>query len=307
MTRQDFLELYSYAKDKGFLITIFTNVYSMTKRVVDYLKERPPFVIEITLNAISKSLFEFISQVEGSYDKTMEGLNLILERRLPLKIKTQVTKDNLEELPEIREFIEKLGLKFRPSPFLHARLDGDLAPCSLRIMPEEVVRLNEESHVSRNTSHLAGKSLQQIRYEDDVCYVKRDTPYSSLNNDLFSCAIGGGDGIYIDPYGNLIPCLCIREPRINLFEKTVQEAQKVILNWIRNKTFVTNSKCESCPIRALCYNCPGKALLEKGSLEESVEWFCELAQFTSHTTRNVSPATRHKLKVFKEFSVERET
>jgi len=142
LTRQDFLELYSYAKDEGFLITIFTNAYSMTERVADYLKKNPPFVIEITLNATSKELYEFISQIKGSYDKTMEGLNLILERRLPLKIKTQVTQDNLKELPKIKEFIENLEQKFRPDTFLHARLDGDITPCSLRIKPEEVIRLN---------------------------------------------------------------------------------------------------------------------------------------------------------------------
>ncbi|MEA3560790.1 MAG: radical SAM protein [Candidatus Omnitrophota bacterium] len=46
LTREDFLEIYSYAKNKGLIITIFTNGYSMTKEIADYLEKRPPFVKE---------------------------------------------------------------------------------------------------------------------------------------------------------------------------------------------------------------------------------------------------------------------
>jgi len=132
LTRQDFLELYSYAKDKGFLITIFTNAYSMTKEIIKYLKKKPPFVIEMTMNAVTKESYEKISQVEGSFEKVMQGLNLILKAKLPLKIKTQITRDNLGEIPDIKKFIEGSSLKFRPSYDLHARLNGDLTPCNLR-------------------------------------------------------------------------------------------------------------------------------------------------------------------------------
>ena len=40
-SRKDFLELYAYAKDKGFIITIFTNAYSINKRIVTV----PPKII----------------------------------------------------------------------------------------------------------------------------------------------------------------------------------------------------------------------------------------------------------------------
>ncbi len=269
LTRQDFLELYSYAKDKGFLITIFTNAYSMTKRVADYLKKNPSFVIEITLNATSKELYEFISQIKGSYDKAMEGLNLILERRLPLKIKTQVTKDNLKGLPKIKEFIENLGQKFRPSTFLHARLDRDITPCNLRISPQEVLSLEKRDNINSKEKCF---SIDNNRPNTQ----NRLNAGNQESNDFFNCAITGSDGIHIDPYGNIIPCNCIREPKINLLKEDIKEAQEKILNWIRTRDFTKELECRNCSLRNRCYNCPGKALLEKKSLEGIVEWFCEL-------------------------------
>lgn len=282
LMRPDFLEVYSYAKNKGFIITIFTNGYSMTEEIADYLKKSPPFVIELTLNGVTKNTYEKISGIKGSFEKTIQGINLILTKKLPLKIKTQITKNNSEELPKIKEFVENLGLNFRPSSFLHARLDRDLTPCSLRIRPEEVARLSngfnldsleqdckfKDNQINR-TSGLNNNRLEKFR------------PSAKQNNSFFRCAVCGGDGVHIDPYGNMFPCICIREPRINLLEKSFEVANKIILNWLRDGSFSPNSKCRDCKIRNYCYSCPGKALLEKGNLEEGVNWFCELTHLVT--------------------------
>jgi len=269
LTRSDFLDIYSYAKYKGFIIIIFTNGYSMTKGIASYLKRTPPFVLEITLNAVTRDLYEQISRVKGSFDRVMHGIDLILRTNLPLKIKTQVTKDNLEELPRIKKFIKGLGLKFMPGVFLHARLDGDLAPCNLRVSPSDVLSLDRRRHSAA-----------------DDCALTLTTQNGGTNNNLFPCTIKGGDGINIDPYGNLIPCFCIREPKVNILEKDVREAKKKILKWVRTINFTNDSKCKNCLIRDSCYNCPGKSLLEKGSLEAVIDWYCELAHLVTEKKIN---------------------
>jgi radical SAM protein with 4Fe4S-binding SPASM domain len=260
LTRRDFLELYAYAKNKGFIITIFTNAYSMNKKIAEYLKDRLPFVIEITLNAVTQDLYEKISQVKGSFYKVTRGINLILKANLPLKIKTQVTKDNLKELPKIKKFIENLGLRFRPSVFLHSRLNRDLAPANLRISPQEVLSLNGNKRLSM-----------------DDCELLPHTAHRTPHTAIFRCAIAGRDGIHIDPYGNTFPCNCIRKSKVNLLKEDLEGARKKVLNWIRTRYFTNDSPCQSCSIRDSCYNCPGKALLETGSLEGRIDWFCDLA------------------------------
>ena len=41
--------------------------------------------------------------------------------------------------------------------------------------------------------------------------------------------------------------------------------------------FKTQTKCQSCRIKYLCLQCPGRALVENGDMESPVEFFCELA------------------------------
>ena len=277
LTRKDFPEIYSYAKSKGFIITLFTNAYSMTEELADYLRKNPPFVIEITLNAVRKKTYEKMSQVRGSFEKAMEGIRMMTSRGLPLKIKTHITKDNLEELPEIRDFIESLGLKIKLNSILHARLDKDLTPCSLRITPQEIMGLSKR---------LGNKG---DKLQDDDCRSMPESEKRSPSKDagltkqkadapLFPCPIGSGGLVYVDPYGNLVPCICIREPKVNLCRENIDQARNDILTWVRSRTFTTDSKCKTCQLSGICHRCPGKTMIEKGSLEAEVDWFCDLAR-----------------------------
>ena len=52
--RRDFLDIYTYAKKKGFLITLFTNGTLITERIADHLVAWRPFAIEITLYGLTK-------------------------------------------------------------------------------------------------------------------------------------------------------------------------------------------------------------------------------------------------------------
>lgn len=261
LVRRDFLELYSYARNKGFIITIFTNGYSMTGEIAGYFKERPPFVIEMTLNAAAKDLYEKISQVKDSYIKVIKGIAMMLKAKIPLKIKTQVTKDNFGEFPKMKKFIEGFGLKFRPSFDLFPRLNGDLAPCYLRVSPREILELDGDK-----------QSL------DNDCHLSPGAQHLTSNIKLFRCAIGGGDGIHIDPYGNTFACNLIRKPFLNLLKVDVEYAQNSLLPLVRDRKFTTNSKCSSCKLIRFCRNCPGRAFLENSNMEVPIDYYCKLSE-----------------------------
>lgn len=261
LVRRDFLGLYSYARNKGFIITIFTNGYSMTEEIAGHFKERPPFVVEMTLNAAAKDLYEKISQVKGSYVKAIKGIEMMLKAGIPLKIKTQVTRDNFAYFPKIKKFIEGFGLNFRPSFDLYPRLSGDLAPCYLRVSPQEILELNGNK-----------QSL------DNDCHLSPSTQHPAPNTNLFRCAIGGGDGITIDPYGNTFTCNLIRKPLLNLLKVDVEDAQNSLLPLVRDKKFTTNSKCSSCKLIRFCWNCPGRAYLESSDMEAPIDYYCKLSE-----------------------------
>src|SRR5207245_3508797 len=96
--RKDFLEIHTYAKKKGYLITLFTNGTLITEKIADYLLEWPPFAIEITLYGRTKETYEALTQIPGSYERCLRGIKLLRERGLPLKLKTVATSINKHEV-----------------------------------------------------------------------------------------------------------------------------------------------------------------------------------------------------------------
>src|SRR6266849_6625925 len=144
--RKDFLEIYTYAKKKGFLITLFTNGTIITQEIADYLVEWPPFAIEITLYGRTRETYEALTAMPGSYDRCLRGINLLRQRGLPLKLKTVATSVNKHEVLAMKHFAEEeLGVEFKTDGQINPRIDCSQSPLAVRLAPEEVVALDLHS------------------------------------------------------------------------------------------------------------------------------------------------------------------
>ena len=93
--RKDFLDIYTYAKQKGMLITLFTNGTLITPEIADYLVQYRPFVIEITLYGRTQKTYEQVTGTPGSFARCMQGIQLLKERELPLKLKAMAMAPNI--------------------------------------------------------------------------------------------------------------------------------------------------------------------------------------------------------------------
>ena len=127
--RKDFLEIYTYAKKKGFLITLFTNGTIINEQIADYLAEWPPFAIEITLYGRTRETYEALTAIPGSYDRCLHGIKLLKDRGLPLKLKTVATSVNKHEILAMKHFAEQeLGVEFKTDGQINPRIDCSQSP-----------------------------------------------------------------------------------------------------------------------------------------------------------------------------------
>ena len=261
LLRKDFLEIYDYAKRKGFLITLFTNGTLLTERTADYLAEWRPFAIEVSVYGKTKSTFEKMTGVKGSYDRFLEGIKLLKERDIPLKLKAVVTSENISELEDIKSWAtDELKLPFRFDPLIHMRIDGEGKPRRVRISAEEVVGLDINDR----------KRMEEWK---TFCDKFLGTP----NNDsLFLCR-AGINSFHIDSSGNLTPCILVRSKSYSLRTGTFKEGYYKWLPEILSKKRTKQTKCISCRLMALCGQCPGWAELEGGDMETPVDYLCEIA------------------------------
>ena len=272
LIRKDFLEIYSYAKAKGFIITIFTNGQALTPKLVDYFVNYSPFSIEITLNGITKETYESITQTPGSFLQVMMAINLLKEKKLPFILKTNCLKQNKQEIGRIKSFTEGLfdnlpGNKFRfkYDPFIYPRQNRDKTPCNYR---------------------LSFKEIKDVRKEDPDIWKEYqqslDCKFARLrrkNKFLYHCNAWQRQ-FFINPYGWLKFCQMTDKFSIDLKITGFKEGFYNIFPKLLNEKFKTTSKCEGCNLRKFCHRCPARAYLETGDEEAPVPYFCELAKGT---------------------------
>lgn len=256
--RRDFFEIYQHALERGLKVTVFTNGTTVTNRIADRLAERPPYSIEITLYGYSKEVYEEVTGIPGSREKCYRGVELLLERGLPLKLKTVVMRTNQHELLDMCDFAEKCGVSFKYDTMINPNFDGSMTPCNVRLSPEEVVEMD----------FAIPSRLQEYRQYFE--------PRKDFRSDrLFSCGAGSRT-FHIDPYGSVTMCLLLREPAFSLKEMTFQQIWDEMFPPVYNRLRRADHQCNSCNLVSLCGKCPAWSRMEKGDMEARVEYGCEV-------------------------------
>jgi len=273
LMRKDFLEIYAYAKAKGFMITLFTNGQALTPKLINYFLKSPPFSIEITLNGITKKTYESITRVPGSFRKVMQTIRRLKEKNLPLVLKSNCLKQNQHEIGRIKAFTEKLftGLskkryRFKYDDMILPGYNRGQARCDYRLNFQELLALRKQD--------------PDIWEEyQKILNCKLPRRLGRKREFLYHCN-AWMQQFHINPYGRLKFCDLSDKFSVDLKTTSFREGFYQVFPQVLKEKFKTKSKCKDCPLRPICYYCPARAYLETGDEEAPVPYYCQLAKAT---------------------------
>jgi radical SAM protein with 4Fe4S-binding SPASM domain len=281
LLREDFLEIYSLAKTKGFLISIFTNGSLLTKEVVDYFAEAPPYSIEITFNGVTETTYDAVTRMPGLFPQVITHIKQLVKKNLPVILKTNCLKQNFHEVAKVKAFAEKIlgrppagKYNFKYDPMIYPRLNGDTTPCDHRLSLAELLKVKKQDPAMWNEFR---KTLHQ-----DVPDLPRESKF------LYHCD-SWMTQFFINPYGTLKFCEFSEKFSSDLRKISFHEGFYKIFPRLLQKKFVTNSPCRDCQVRRFCHSCPARTYLETGKEEGPVPYYCALAQATAKEMATIVP------------------
>ena len=260
LLRPDLPEIYRHLKTRGFLVALFTNGTLVTERVADLLAEWPPLAVEISLYGSTPEVYERVTGVPGSYRRCIRGIELLLDRKVRVRLKTVPLTLNLSEMEEMRALATGYGMNFRWDPLVNCRLDGSGGPLEVRLRPEQIVALDrrEPRRVRELRENLA------------------KTDFVGAGAELFDCN-AFRHSFHIDPYGRLMPCMLVRRPAYDLRAGSFRYGWQEVFPAMQQRPRTKTNACRGCRLTAVCEQCVGWAQLETGDPEGLVPFLCELA------------------------------
>jgi radical SAM protein with 4Fe4S-binding SPASM domain len=285
LLREDFEEIYTYARRKGLRVIIFTNARLITPELIQLLKKLPPGkILEVTVYGMHPESYEAVTATRGSFKDFWRGVQLLIENKIPFIVKQSLLPPNKHEIEEFEAFAASLPNR-TPTPSyaynfeLRTRRDDPAKNARirrLRISPEETVAML--------------KRIENTFFDD--MRLMASGLFHPPGNKIFSCG-AGMNNIAVDAYGYVKMCLGLQHPDTiypldpALHRNNHPETDLSPLEYAMKKVFKevlerrsTNPeylrRCAVCFLKALCSQCPAKSWQEHGTLDTPIEYFCEI-------------------------------
>ena len=237
--RRDFFDIARYARKKEFALVLFSNGTLIDEETADKIKAISPVSVHVSLYGMTAQVHDEITQVPGSFKKTMNAFTLLKKRSVTTTVKYTVMKSNLAEFDNVKEFAEKEGLRFLFSCAIIPKIDGCQEVLSNRLNEDELKHLFD-----LHPWIVKGIKKGGVRVYKPLC-------------------AAGVNTLFISSCGDVFPCVALREYCGNVRESSLKEIWgNQVFRKIRNISFEDLRYCGDCEFSYYCDRCNGSALLE---------------------------------------------
>jgi len=217
---------------------------------------------------MTRETYERVTRVPGSYDKCLAGIQRLVDRGVPLTLKTVALTWNHREIPAMEDYARGLGLEFRFDSALNPRVDcGANRNGELQLTADQALELDLQNP-------------ERMRDLKEFC--EKFVPPAAA-----AAATGGSDFVYtcgagqtsftVDPYGHLQMCQLSRRQSYDVSgDGRFTDGWRTYFPALRARKWQSHSVCRRCSLISLCSSCPGAAEMETGDIEAMVPGFCSI-------------------------------
>ena len=135
----DFRRLYLSLRERGIILTVNTNGTLIDADWAAFFGENKPRRINITLYGADDRAYEMLCHYPGGFEKTVQGIRLLKERGVDVKINGSVTKSNRNDMEKIYAIGRELGAPVHMDTYMLPGIHERKLPfeAQSRLEPEE--------------------------------------------------------------------------------------------------------------------------------------------------------------------------
>ncbi len=253
MMHPRFWEIADLAASQGFALSVLSNGTLLTERACARLAAYPNlWAVSLSVYGASAATHDGVTQVPGSFDRTMAGARRLRGAGARTSLKFIVMRANAAEVSDMLALAEGEGFEYAVDPSITGRYDGTSGSLSTRVDAGMLAELYRGP-----LRGLAGG------------------PRPEPGDDDFKCNCARGNAA-VSSTGDVYPCIATPFRAGSLREQpfgTIWESSPVF-RWIRGLRLADFKTCAPCELKRWCRRSPGSAYLLTGDYTSIDPWTC---------------------------------
>jgi radical SAM protein with 4Fe4S-binding SPASM domain len=257
----NFKEIYLELKNKGMLVTIFTNGTLLNAETISLFNEFKPYEIEISVYGGNEESFSEFTNKKGMFDTFIKNIKTLALNQ-NLKLKTPLTKSIYPYLKTIDNLCSELNIPFTVGKHIYPSLEGNNRTLNERLSVDSLVKyeLTEEPY-----------GLMKFKQEvtEEGFNTKRELRCSASK-----------DIIIINADMSLSFCGMLREPKeyFSDFLSLKKAIENIQLFRTKIENYYNQSECSSCAYANLCTGCPALSWTHNKNYTSCIPYFKEYVE-----------------------------
>ena len=246
LLRKDFVDIYLYAKKKGFLVELFTNGYLFDDKIIGVLAEYPPLLVDISLYGASENTYCKVTGLQNAFTRVIQNCKKLKKAGIRVSLKSPIIDITFPEIKDMQMLADKLQIPFVYTFEICNTIDRQDVPKMHQISLNKALEYEFANH------------YKQIETEGRKSKSNYDEIINTLRNNekVYSCNVAVNSFV-VDYNGKMCPCMKLRHRGIKLeknnYEKIWSDFKKYSA-----QIATMDYKCKGCEALYYCDVCPAE-------------------------------------------------
>lgn len=247
-----------------------SNLLTMTTEMAERFKQLDIFNVQVSLYSTDEHIHDSITKRKGSWLKTKQNLELLVNKGVHVLISCPIMKQNLSTARSLRQYAEKMGVDIYFDYVMMAQCDGNKENLRTRLNRDEMrqmIQFTIDTKPEFIEAISASKSLDEVLSKR---FARRKTLCSILSS-----------GLCIDSDGTAYPCPGWNGMKLgNIRTMSLPEIwyDSRMACELRRMTPADFKQCEDCNLHNFCDMCAVYNFNENNDMLSVCKSFCDCAK-----------------------------
>lgn len=289
----EFRRLYENLHEMGLLLILNTNGTLIDEETVEWLKDRAPSRVNITLYGASRETYDRVCQNPDGFELAERGIILLKEAGIHVVVTSSIIPENKEDLQQIIEFAHSHGCQANIATYMFPPVRRERENTDSRLTAGEAGRLNvlkEQYRLGEEKFKEAGRwMLDKLKTGEGQ--EKTDTWGTDTSREMQCRA--GRSSFWINWEGKMTACGMMKFPLVcEPFQDGFASCWDRITTEVRRQQVLRG--CRGCQKKEICHPCAAIMKAETGSVNKKAPYLCHMTEMSEQIWRKQLAALEGK-------------